>query len=597
MSGNGLDLKPGDKIGKYEILRVLAKGGGGVVYLAEQKTIKRKVVIKLITTKDEGSLALALARQEAEILASVDHPYIVDLYDVDEYAGYLYEVLEYVDGKSLSEMIESGDELSVTVVLKLMISIADALDYLHGLGIIHGDVKPANIVMSSGGNPLLVDLGLSGSSEDDLLHGRIMGTRSYRPPEAWRGEREERSDLWALGMTLHYLLTGRVAFKVTDEEELAKLIASEAPLDISDLRKSVPEPVVRIVERCLQKDLDRRYQSAVEVRRDLESALAYLESGQSKTAAMAMAPLWAGSTILLNVEYKEPGIPGQYREYKIKEVLGQGGFAIVYRAEDVIGHRQVALKILRRERADSEKTLVRFRREASLLARLDHPNIVRVHNFGRYVADFFIVMEVLAGPTIRDALDCGFEFKIEDAVVVVAQVLDGLERIHAEGVIHRDVKPENIKLQPERAVVMDLGLAHISGSAQLTMSGDIFGTPRYMAPEQACGQKVTFHSDLYAAGVVLYELLTGEIPHKADSPVSLIFKIVLEDPDPITEFRSDLPSSLVAFLSRVLAREPTGRFSSTQLAREELLASVGLRNNDVATIHRRMFDELQQMLL
>jgi serine/threonine protein kinase len=310
MSGNGLDLKPGDKIGKYEILRVLAKGGIGTVYLAEQKIIKRKVVVDLFTTKDED--ILAMARQGAEILASVDHPYIVDLYDVDEYEGCFYQVVEYIDGKSLSEMVESGDELPVTVVLELMICIADALDYLHGLGIIHGDVKPANIIVSSGGNPLLVDFGLSSSPEDDLLQGRIMGTPSYMPPEAWRGEREERSDLWALGMTLHYLLTGRVAFKVTDEEELAKLIASEAPLDISDLRKSVPEPVARIVERCIQKDLDRRYQSAVEVRRDLESALAYLESGQSETATVAMAPLWAGSTILLNVEYKEPGIPGQY---------------------------------------------------------------------------------------------------------------------------------------------------------------------------------------------------------------------------------------------------------------------------------------------
>ena len=444
---------------------------------------------------------------------------------------------------------------------------------------------------------MLMDFTLAGADPHHIPRDKISRKIPFVAPEGWQHAREKRSDLWAFGMTLHYLLTGQVPFPTADAEEVRKIVTSPMPLDLANLRESVPGPVARIVERCLQKDLNKRYQSAAELRRDLESAHDYLELGQSEVAAESVALLRPGRTILLNVEYKETGIPGQYREYKIEEVLGQGGFSIVYRAEDVIGHRQVALKILRRERADSEKTLVRFRREASLLARLDHQNIVRVHNFGRYVADFFIVMEVLAGPTIRDALDCGFEFKIEDAAVVVAQVLDGLERIHAEGVIHRDVKPENIKLQPERAVVMDLGLAHISGSAQLTMSGDIFGTPRYMAPEQARGQKVTFHSDLYAAGVVLYELLTGEIPYEADSPVSLIFKIALEDPDPITEFRSDLPSSLVAFLSRVLAREPTGRFSSTQLAREELLASVGLRNNDVATIHRRMFDELQQMLL
>ena len=595
MSDSTIDLRPGDEIGKYKILGELGKGTFAIPYLAEQRIIRRKVVIRLFTTREQN--ILELARREAEILASMDHPHIVNLYDADEYEGFFYQVIEYIEGKLLSDMIEGKDELLVTVILKLMSDIADALDYAHNLGIVHGNVKPANIMVSSKGTPMLMDFTLAGADPHHIPRDKILRKIPFVAPEGWQHAREKRSDLWAFGMTLHYLLTGQVPFETADAEEVRKIVTSPMLLDLANLRKSVPGPVARIVERCLQKDLNKRYQSAAELRRDLESAHDYLELGQSEVVAESVAPLRPGRTILLNVEYKETGISGQYREYRIKEVLGQGGFSIVYRAEDVIGHRQVALKILRRERAGSEKTLLRFRREASLLARLDHQNIVRVHNFGRYVADFFIVMEVLAGPTIRDALDCGFEFKVEDAVVVVAQVLDGLERIHAEGVIHRDVKPENIKLQPERAVVMDLGLAHISGSAQLTMSGDIFGTPRYMAPEQARGQKVTFHSDLYAAGVVLYELLAGEIPHKADSPVSLIFKIALEEPEPIINHRSDLPPSLVSFLDRILAREPVNRFQSTPLAYEELLASVGLRNNDVATIYRRMFDELQQMLL
>ena len=587
-------LKPGDRIGKYEILGVVGEGAFATPYLAEQRLLKRKVVIRLFTTKDQNKLALA--RREAEILAAIDHPHIVDLYDADECDGYFYQVVEYVDGSSLAHMVESENKLPITVVLKLMIDIADALDYVHNLGIIHGDVKPDNIVVSSAGTPILLDFTLSGVVGNDAFRDIALGTPSYISPEGWRNVQDERSDLWAFGMTLHYLLAGCLPFEVTDAEKIAEIVTSQEPLNLSISRKSVPEPVVRIVERCLQKDLDQRYQSASEVRRSLESALAYLEFGQAEKTAAAMVPLRAGNTVLLNVDYKEPGIPGQYREYQIEEEVGRGTFSIVYRAADVIGKRQVALKILRQEWSSHEKGLIRFQREASLLSRLDHTNIVRVYNFGQYGPDFFIVMEMLRGLTIENAFERGVKFDVKHAVVIVVQVLSGLDRIHSEGTVHRDVKPGNVMLQPERAVVMDLGLAHLSGETQLTMSGEICGTPRYLAPEQARGETVTFLSDLYATGVLLYELLTGKIPHAADSTASLIFSIALEEPEPITTHRSDLPPSLIAFLDRILAPEPANRFQSTQLAREELLASAGLRNSDVAAIHRRMFSQLQAML-
>jgi serine/threonine protein kinase len=584
------DLRPGDSIGKYEILRVVGEGGFATAYLAVQSLLKRQVVVKVFTTQDQN--LLALARQEAEILASIDHPHIVNLYDVDEYEGHFYQVVEYVDGNSLGCMIESENKLPMTVVLKLMIDIADALDYVHSLGIIHGDVKPSNIVVSSDGTPVLLDFGLAGTVGDDSFRDTVLGTPPYISPEGWRNTQEKRSDLWAFGMTLHYLLVGCVPFEVTDSQKIAKIVTSQEPLDLSILRKSVPEPVARIVERCLQKDPDKRYQSAAEVRRGLESALAYLELAQAETAE-ATVPLRAGSTILLNVDYKEPGIPGQYREYEIEEEIGSGFFSVVYRATDVIGKRQVALKILRQEWSSHEKGLIRFQREASLLSRLDHPNLVRVYNFGRYGADFFIVLEMLGGFTVRNALEREVKFDVEHAVVVVAQVLLGLERIHSEGTVHRDVKPGNVMLQPERAVVMDLGLAHLSDMTRLTSSGEVCGTPRYLAPEQARGERVTFLTDLYATGVLLYELLTGEIPHQADSTANLIFSIALEEPQPITTHRSDLPPSLVSFVDRILAREPAHRCQSTQLAYEELLASVGLRDSDVAAIHRRMFNQFQ----
>jgi serine/threonine protein kinase len=587
------DLKPGDRIGRYEILGKVGQGRLATFYLAEQRLLKRKIGIKLFTTEDQT--VLALARREAEILASIDHPHIVDLYDADEYEGYFFLVLEYVDGHCLAQLIGSENKPPMTVALKLMIDIADALDHVHSLGIIHGDVKPANIMVSSGGIPILLDFGVSGRVGTGAFLDTVIGTPPYISPEGWRNLHDRHSDLWALGMTLFHLLAGCLPFEVTDAEEIAQVVTSQEPLDLSVLRKSVPEPVVHIVERCLHKDLDKRYQSATEVRRGLESALAYLELGQAEGTMAAMVPLRAGSTVLLNVDYKESGIPGQYREYEIEEEIGSGAFSVVYRAADIIGKRKVALKLLRREGSDQDKRLMRFQREARLLSRLEHPNIVRVYNFGQYGTDFFIVMELLEGFTLEDVLEREIKLDVKSAVVVVAQVLFGLEQIHSEGTVHRDVKPGNVMLRRERAVVMDLGLAHVGGATQLTLTGEICGTPRYLAPEQARGEKVTFLSDLYATGVLLYELLTGEIPHQADSTANLIFSIALEKPEPITTHRSDLPAPLVSFLDRILAPEPANRFQSTQLTREKLLASVGLRNSDVAAIHSMVFSQLQDM--
>jgi serine/threonine protein kinase len=590
MSERKPDLKRGDHVGVYELLDEIGRGSFAVVYQAQHRILNRQVAINFCTSQEEA--ILALARREAEILASVNHPHIVSLYDAGEHQGYFYQVLEYVAGTPLSRMVASEDELPITVVVRLMIGLADALDHLHGLGYVHGDIKPSNIILSSSGVLVLVGhLSLSGRAEDGVFAELVVDLPPYTSPEGWRNRSERRSDLWAFGMTLCHLLTGRLPFDTRDGREVERIIVSSQPLDLSFLHQSVPAPVARIVERCLQKDLEARYQEAAEIRRDLESALAYLESGM---LGISTGPLRPGSAILLNVEYIEPGIPDQYREYRIKREVGQGSFSIVYSASDVIGKRPVALKILRQERMDDEKILVRFRREAALLARLRHPNIVRVFNFGQLVADLFIVMELLGPVTIETALDGRFEFQVDEAVAVVAQLLQGLEMLHAEGVVHRDVKPANVMIEPERAVVMDLGLAHISDRARLTSSGEIFGTPRYMAPEQARGEGMTVQSDLYAAGVLLYEMLTGRIPHEADSTAATILRIALEEPEPVTQHREDLPPGLVAFLDRALAREPAERFASARLAREALLASAGLQSSDLPAIHRQMFEAFGQ---
>lgn len=576
------ELEPGVQIGGYEIVEEIGRGQFGLrAYLARHRLVDRMAVVTLCFAQDEA--VRALVQRSAHILASISHPHLVGLYDAGEYQGIMYQVHEYVSGSALATIIESGDHLPLTTVVQLMTNIADALDYLHGRGYVHGEVQPSNIIVSTDGVPVLLSsLTLSAPAEDAGPDGMVLGPAPYLPPEAWQGKSDERSDLWALGMTLCFLLVGEVPLGEADRVEAREAILSAVPLDFHVLDEMAPEPLARIVRRCVEKDLTRRYQSAADVRRDLESAQAFLESQRPGTSAALLEP---GRTIWLNVEYVEAKIPGRFREYRIEREVGAGMFSTVYAARDVIGDRPVALKILRRDRADQDTVLARFQREAALLARLRHPNIVEVFNYGRYAGDHFIVMQLLENTTLEMAMEGRSVFAVEEAVAVASQILGGLEALHAGGVVHRDLKPANVILAPDRAVVMDLGLARVTEGSTLTTLGQILGTPRYMAPEQARGDTVTAQSDLYAAAVMLFEMLTGETPHRAASAGELLFKIAVEPPESVTQHRQDLPRALVSFLDRALAREPGSRHRSALSAREELLTSIGLENDDVERVY------------
>jgi len=256
-------------------------------------------------------------------------------------------------------------------------------------------------------------------------------------------------------------------------------------------------------------------------------------------------------------------MPEKLGKYEILEVLGRGGMGVVYRAIDPGIGRTVALKVLPPGETQSAELRERFLREARAAGRLQHSNIVVIHDLGEENGNLYIAMEYLEGRTLADALGAqGGRMEPAQALAVIAQVARGLHYAHERGVVHRDIKPGNILLTSEgTAKILDFGIAH-AGDQRMTRTGQIMGTVFYMSPEQINGQPLDGRSDVFSAGIVLYELLTGTVPFEADSTGATMMRI-LTAPTPSLAARVPLsPPVLDEVLARALAKKPEDRYES-----------------------------------
>ena len=250
-------------------------------------------------------------------------------------------------------------------------------------------------------------------------------------------------------------------------------------------------------------------------------------------------------------------------KYKIIGELGRGTMGVVYKAHDAGLNRFVALKTLPVQIGPDSETLQRFQREAQAAALLKHPNIVTVHELGEDAGLLYMAMELLDGIDLREAIDRQLLGTLDEKLNVLDSVLAALDYAHAKGVVHRDVKPANIHLGEDRQAVklMDFGLARVSTS-EMTQEGIVLGTPNYMSPEQALGDKVDGRSDIFSAGAVLYEILTGHKPFEADTTPSVLFQVVHKQPPPVRRWVPDVPAGLVAVVNRSLEKDLKQRFPS-----------------------------------
>ncbi len=270
--------------------------------------------------------------------------------------------------------------------------------------------------------------------------------------------------------------------------------------------------------------------------------------------------------------------------YQVLEKLGEGGMGRVYKALDLELDRPVALKTIRTEKGRGPEVLKRFKQELILARKITHKNVVRIYDLGEAEGGVkFFTMELVEGQSLRDLLQEKKTIPTKEAISFMKQMLSGLAEAHSQGVVHRDLKPQNIMVDRDGLLrIMDFGIARTADTATLTGSGEMMGTPDYISPEQVKGETTNAQSDLYSAGIILYELLTGDVPFKGDTAISKVVARLQVKPTPPRTLNPQIPPYLERIILKLMEVDPDLRYKTAEevlqdLEREQVDSSLFLR--------------------
>jgi serine/threonine protein kinase/formylglycine-generating enzyme required for sulfatase activity len=550
----------GKVIGGCRIVKKLGEGGMGAVFLAEHTKLKRQSVIKVVPAHlSQNKQLIARFEREARAAAVVQHPNIVAVHNVGEENGVHYIEMEYVDGSALDAELKEKKFIEPMECLRIIKDACRGLAEAHKNGIIHRDIKPDNIMMTRKRQVKIADFGLArvgGSEEMELTKvGQILGTPAYMSPEQCQGKpTDHRADIYSLGATFYAMITGKRPFTGSSVMDIMKKHIDEAPNSPREYNRDnnlpdVAVPIEQIILQMMAKKPEERFQSAEDV---IEAIDRFMRA--EGTEHLAEVQKLLGD------------------DWKLLKKLGQGGMGAVYSAkanktkDRVKAGDLVAIKVLNREVNPEE--VKRFEQEAKLALEIDHENIIRVLEY-RISPDMnYIVMEFVEGKSVRDIIRDQKKLAPKEATRIVREASKGLARAHELGIIHRDIKPDNLMIAKSGTVkVADFGIAkHVEGASELTQAGVVVGTPHYMSPEQCVGAsrgiKITTQADIYSLGATLYFMVTGQKPFEGDTQMTIILQHLNQAPTPPRELDDKIDESLSNVVLNMMAKKPRYRYAT-----------------------------------
>ena len=528
---------------RYRLERIVASSIERVLFEAFDEVLKRRVSLRVNFHADDPTRAWFM--REAEALGRLDHPAIRHIYDAGVVGALAFRVGNWIDGEGLHEAVARGPRV-IPTVLQLARDLLGAVEHAHLHGIIVRRISPASVLVSPGGRGTITDLRFSSYTLPAVPAGTVPPGLTFMAPEIRDGAvGDPAADVYTAGALLYYAVTG--------QEPPADPRRIRPP---SELRPATPRAIERIVLRALKPEAEARYLTAAEMLEDLTVDAGAYESTPGGVGEVAAMP----NEDRARWEQRLRRALGD--DYELLELLGSGGFGRVYRVRDLHLERQVALKVLDPSLTQDPEVVERFRREAQLAARLNHPNIVNIYDIAGRSGLIWYTMELINGPSLAQLVEREGPLPLDKVLRLLREALSALAHAHGTGLVHRDIKPENLLLAPDgSAQITDFGLA-LALRGKFGGATSQSGTPQFASPEQLLGERVDQRSDLYSLAAVAYYALLGTPPFPGLTPEQVLAKQTTNQFPTPKGHRDDVSEELERVLDRALSADVDARYPS-----------------------------------
>ncbi|HJR50332.1 MAG TPA: serine/threonine-protein kinase [Gemmatimonadales bacterium] len=527
---------------RYRLERIVASSAERVLFQAQDELLKRTVSIRVNFYHDDAARTWFM--RESEALGQLDDPGILHIYDAGAAGDLAYRVGNWVDGEGLGDAVRRGPR-PIPVVLGLARDLLGALEHAHLRGIIVRNMSPPSIMVSTGGRATVTDLRHCSYCLPSIPAGIRPPAPAFMAPEVREGAPgDPASDIYGVGALLYFAVTGQ-----------GPALDPAAVRPPTELRPTCPRVIERIVLRALRSQPESRYFTAAEMLEDFAS-----DAGTYDTAPVSLGTIISEDEDRARWEQRLRRALGD--DYELLDLLGTGGFGRVYRVRDLQLERLVALKVLHPALIRDPGVVERFRREAQLAARLDHPNIVNIYEIGGRSGLIWYTMELIDGPSLAQLVAREGPLPLDQVLRILREGLSALAHAHGLGLVHRDIKPENLLLASDGSLqITDFGLA-LALRQKFGGATSHSGTPQFASPEQLLGERVDQRSDLYSLAAVAYYALLGRPPFPGLTPEQILARQTTDQLPDAIERRVDVSDALREVLDRALRADPEARFGS-----------------------------------